>query len=903
MRIELCNKTSESMGIQTSASQRMSSLNNLLEGEKGRVITLEKRLGDLDEAAQREIEECQEEIWATTDTCNSDISVMQIVVAELNEKVSAATLQLTEGREHAARLQAALVIAESSAALRDLEQQESKSEYETSLCGYTKEIEVLKSQLADSEASVSDLSEALKVYEVECNGLSLQLTALVEEKRLIAEAVLRSREEMLLDHTRQLSAMSELIKDSTMAQRDLSVKALALETAESFKTSELNELMLTVQSYKDEILSLEISKSNMENSTEVKCESYLMKIGQKSAQIDELNRKLSSAYIYQQAAGKELSGIVEEIVIAKENMSLKIVELEATVASYAEKVIEREQEVARQAAELSEVSDRAFRGESAVMMMSEEVAALAADLEATRADLKVKAEDSAKSSEDNFLLFDKCLSLKQKVSSLKADLQHITKQADEERLRWSEESAVCREREELQASTADDLLNTMNRLKEEVWGAFKAKLAEKEREIQGLAVQIDDANRLREEAEEKTLETVKSLTVALEKCNTFQDMHISAEEQYQNAQEESRAQHGRDMAKLQTDLSERLRATEIANDDISSILADLRIQKKASDEELENAVREIQLASTEKQTRMVELEALSAQNQELANALQKEIEDFSNSTVEYRQQINVLNIELGSKTEDVARSGAKISELELLLSNLTSQQNVLIEGLRVSTKGCEDISLINEKAMKLEQELSTAQAHASTVQSELFNTKEALAAELDNIAFLEQQIESLRVSARKQSDSDKDLIEILKSDSQAARSRATEQSTEKDVSSREATQILESRVSDLEKNTAELESSLLSSEEKVQSLTAVVESQAVIIAESSKGIAHATAESADKIESLTMALTESQLSVSALTGTLKDSDETLCIVTAQLQMVTDRMTAQGLQLEHAAEKV
>jgi hypothetical protein len=722
LQVELEEKRSEASEMRESTALRISALINLLEGEKDRVTYLEQRLGEFDETAESEMKQRQIELKEHQDiqflkdaASLQDVSSMQMAVVELNEKLSMTSAQLVEGQEIVAKLQAALTTAVSTSELSKLAFLDAERQLQEKLGLSCAEIDIVKGELEENEAQVAVLTVALTGYEEVCTRLSHELSLMTLEKEAIISR-----------HSQELSALVEVMRASDAARALSNERAQALETAKAVSESEYKKLEATVQSHEAEILSLEIMRSNLSNASGAQYSALVAQVRTKTAQIDELTLKLAAATVHQQAQGNELYVVLEEIQAEKTEMALKIDTLEACVASKESALAAAEMRAALSA---EEVASR----EAAIQLITNEITELRAELDDAQKELQLKIEEGQASQDTNSALSDKCSTLKKKVTDMKLELLVIAEQVEAEREKWKEEVSQCRQREEVQATATDNLLNTMNRLKEEVWGAFKTKLAEKEREIQGLALQIEDALNLKEEAEQKTAEALCSLTAAHEKCNTLQDEQMECEERQKMldiASEESRYTRERDLLKLQDDLTERLNEAESENVSIAWALSILKSRKAETDEKLEKALEEL---ATFEESRTDDLLVSAAIRSETEVAVLTV--KLAEAKAEIESTLLDSEDKIGCLTEALEESKRKI---EMITSE--------IEGLRGKLEEAE------AKNSSLESALGAAESKVGLLLSESENKISSLSVALtESRSTIESLSQAVELSERKAS--------------------------------------------------------------------------------------------------------------------------------------------------------
>jgi hypothetical protein len=736
LQVELEEKRSEASEMRESTALRISALINLLEGEKDRVNFLEQRLGEFDETAELGLKQRQIELkeqFIKDAASLQDVSSMQIAVVEPNEKLSTTSAQLVEGQEIVARLHAELSAAVSTSELSKLAFLDAERQLQEKLGLSCAEIDIVKGELEENEAQVAVLTVALTGYEEVCTRLSHELSLMTLEKEAIVSR-----------HSQELSALAEVMRASDTARALSNERAQALETAKALTKSEYKKLEATVQSHEAEILSLEIMRSNLSNSSGAQYSALVAQVRTKTAQIDDLTLKLAAATAHQQAQGNELYVVLEEIQAEKNEMALKIDTLEACVASKESALAAAEMKAAQSA---EEVASR----EAAIQLITHEITELRAELDDAQKELQLKIEERQASKDTNSALSVKCATLKKKVTDMKLELLVIAEQVEAEREKWKEEVSQCRQREEVQATATDNLLNTMNRLKEEVWGAFKTKLAEKEREIQGLTLQIEDAKKLKEEAERKTAEALCSLTAAHEKCNTLQDEQMESEERQRAldiASEESRYSRERDLLKMQDDLTERLSEAESEKVSIAWALSILKSRKAETDEKLERALEELATfeesrtddllvsAAIRSETEVAVLTvALAEAKAEIESALldsEDKIGCLTEALEESKKKIEILSSEiegLRGKLEEVEaknsslESALGVAEIKLELNKSESEDKVssLSVALTESRSTIESLS----QAVEL-SERKASSLHNSLEQSKADNHEKAL---------------------------------------------------------------------------------------------------------------------------------------------------------------------------------
>jgi hypothetical protein len=709
LQVELEEKRSEASEMRNSTALRISALIALLEGEKDKVTYLEQRLGEFDETAELErkqrlieLKEHQDIQGMKDEESLQDMSSMRMAVVELNEKLSMTSAQLIEGQENVAKLQVALSTAVSASELSKLAFLDAEKQLQERLGLSCTEIDIVKGELEENEAKVAVLTVALTSYEDVCARLSHELSLMALEKDAI-----------ISKHTQELSALVEVMRASDTARAVSNERALALESAKAATEAEYKKLESIVQSHEAEILSLEIMRSNLSNSSGAQYSALVAQVRTKTAQIDELTLKLAAATAHQQAQGNELYLVLEEIQLEKTEMALKIDTLEACVAS-------REIALAAAEAKAALSAEEVASRESAIRLITDEITELRAVLDDAQKELQLKIEEGKASEDTNSVLSDKCTSLKKKVTDMKLELLKIAEQVEAERNKWKEEVALCRQREEVQATATDNLLNTMNRLKEEVWGAFKIKLAEKEREIQGLTLQIEDAQKLKDEAELKTEEALCSLTAANEKCNTLQDEQIESEERQKMldaASEESRITRENDLLKMQDELTERLSEAESENVSIAWALSILKSRKAESDEKLERALEEL---SAFEESRTDDLLVSAAIRSET------EVAVLTVALAEARAEIESALLDsddkIGCLTEALEESKKKIqmisSEIEGLRRKLEEAEakNLSLEGALGDAEG-KVASLLSESEDKIASLSIALTESRSTIES------------------------------------------------------------------------------------------------------------------------------------------------------------------------------------------
>jgi hypothetical protein len=732
LQVELEEKRSEASEMRESTALRISALINLLEGEKDRVTYLEQRLGEFDETAESEMKQRQIELKEHQDiqflkdaASLQDVSSMQMAVVELNEKLSMTSAQLVEGQEIVAKLQAALTTAVSTSELSKLAFLDAERQLQEKLGLSCAEIDIVKGELEENEAQVAVLTVALTGYEEVCTRLSHELSLMTLEKEAIISR-----------HSQELSALVEVMRASDAARALSNERAQALETAKAVSESEYKKLEATVQSHEAEILSLEIMRSNLSNASGAQYSALVAQVRTKTAQIDELTLKLAAATAHQQAQGNELYVVLEEIQAEKTEMALKIDTLEACVASKESALAAAEMRAALSA---EEVASR----EAAIQLITNEITELRAELDDAQKELQLKIEEGQASQDTNSALSDKCSTLKKKVTDMKLELLVIAEQV--------EKVSQCRQREEVQATATDNLLNTMNRLKEEVWGAFKTKLAEKEREIQGLALQIEDALNLKEEAEQKTAEALCSLTAAHEKCNTLQDEQMECEERQKMldiASEESRYTRERDLLKLQDDLTERLNEAESENVSIAWALSILKSRKAETDEKLEKALEELATfeesrtddllvsaairSETEVAVLTVKLAEAKAEIESTLLDSEDKIGCLTEALEESKRKIEMITSEIEGLRGKLEEAEAKNSSLESALGAAESKVGLLLSESEdkissLSVALTESRSTIESLSQAVElSERKASSLHNSLEQSKADNHEKAL---------------------------------------------------------------------------------------------------------------------------------------------------------------------------------
>lgn len=680
LQVELEEKRSEASEMRNSTALRISALIDLLEEEKDRVTFLERRLGEFDETAeleakQRQIEfkELQDYQLMKDEASLQDAASMQMAVVELNEKLSMTSAQLDEGKEIVARLQVALSTAVSTSELSKLAFLDAERQLQEKLGLSCAEIDIVKGELEENEAKVAVLTVALTGYEEICTRLSHELSIMTLEK----EAIIGR-------HSQELAALVEVMRASDTARAISNERAQALESAKAVTESEYKKLESIVQSHEAEILALEIMRSNLSNSSGAQYSALVAQVRTKTEQIDELTLKLAAATALQRAQGNELYVVLEEIQAEKTEMALKIDTLEACVVSKQNALAAAEMSAALSA---EEVASR----ESTIQLITNEITELRAELDDAQKELQLKIEEGQASEETNSALSDKCSNLKKKVKDMKLELLKIAEQVEAERQKWKEEVDLCRQREEVQATATDNLLNTMNRLKEEVWGAFKTKLAEKEREIQGLAVQIEDAQKLKEEAELKTEEAQCSLTAAHEKCNTLQEEQSEWEDRQKMldiALEESRCTRESEMLKVQDDLTERLNEAESENVSIAWALSILKSRKAETDEKLEKALEELSVLEESRTDDLLVSAAIRSETEVavLTVALAEAKAEIECALQDSEDKIGCLTVALEESKKKIEMIA---SELEVLRGNLQEAEakNISLEGALGDAEG------------------------------------------------------------------------------------------------------------------------------------------------------------------------------------------------------------------------
>jgi hypothetical protein len=938
LQMMLEDKTSEA----SSTTQRMSSLTALLEGEKCRVIHLEKQFGDLDEAAQREIEECHDSQAAKDDMSSKDLESLHLVIADLNVQVSVAEGRLAESKEQVLKLQEELMSAESSAESSRLIYQDKESQLMERLGVSSEEVISLQVSLTESEGRVAELTTALQSYEGLCKQLSIDLATMCQEKERILALAMQEKVHLILEHSTQLSEMTKVISNADAKQKSLNEKNLSLEGAELNRVMEIKRLQATISSYEAEILSLEISKNNTENYTEFQSLALQEQIQQKALQIEQLQHTLSNANNYQLAQGKELSEVVEEMQAEKDRMA-------SIIKAQCDLIQGKEEAEAVLVSELSASKMKAACAESSIEMIKEEVSELSGALHDTKAELEARTKNERESCTANASLVVMCTALKMKVSDLKLEVQNISDQMAEEKQAWQEESLSHRKREEIQATTADNLLNTMNRLKEEVWGAFKIKLAEKETEIQGLTAQIDSTQRQRAEAEDKALETVKCLTAAHEKYNELQEKLIKSNEEHAAvcaARDEEKASLSSNASALQHDLIERLRVAECENMVNATALKALQEQKAVTDKQLEDTLSDLARLSVDKEDTMNECKSLSEQVTNLSGALSTARGDLLLLTNTSSERVNGLNEELHSSAEGAAQYAQKVASLEASLAEAIESKNMLMDELQaksnelsesnqiLNARNLEFIETFNdrekcalvesERVVSLENQVTRAEEIILIVQRELEIEKECLSAEREKTV--------IQTSEKEVYDC-KEIIEKLISDFHAEECRVNEMEMNSKLieeSSKSNIAALESEVQDLsnallisqsnvtthcsakvifEKDITSLQASLTESEERAANLCTNLEmteselaSLSSVFTESSSQAKELQVEFEKRIGELSCALQESQ---EQHTASIKSKERMTCELqeaAAGLEEATLTMTALTAEMAEAKRR-
>ena len=903
LQMMLEDKTSEA----SSTTQRMSSLTALLEGEKSRVIHLEKQFGDLDEAAQRELEECYDSQAVKDDMFSKDLESLHLVIADLNVQVSVAEGRLAESKEQVLKLQEELMSAESSAESSRLIYQGKESQLMERLGVSSEEVISLQVSLTESEGRVAELTTALQSYEGLCKQLSIDLATMCQEKERILAVAMQEKVHLILEHSTQLSEMTKVISNADAKQKSLNEKNLSLEGAELNRVMEIKRLQSTISSLEAEVLSLEILKNNTENYTEFQSLALQEQIQEKALQIEQLQNTLSSANTYQLAQGNELSKLVEEMQAEKDRMA-------SIIKAQSDLIQGKEEAEAVLVSELSASKLKAASAESSIQMIKEEVSKLSGALHDTEAELEARTKNEGESCAANASLVEMCTALKMKVSDMKLEVQNISDQMAEEKQAWQEESLSHRKREEIQAATADNLLNTMNRLKEEVWGAFKIKLAEKESEIQGLAAQIDSTQRQRAEAEDKALETVKCLTAAHEKYNELQEKLIKSNEEHAAvcvARDEEKASLFSDASALQQDLIERLRVAECENIVNAIALKALQEQKAATDKQLEDTLSDLARLSVDREDTMNEVKSLSEQVTSLSDALSTAKRDLLLLTNTSSERVNGLNEELHSSAEDAAQYAHRVASLEDSLAEAIESKNMLMDELQskstelfesnqiLNARNLEFIETFNdrekftmvetERVVSLENQVTRAEEIILIVQRELEIEKECLSAEREVTTALQLQLQTVIQTSEKEVYDCKEIIEKLISDFHAEECRVNEMEINSKLieeSSKSDIAALDSEVQDLsnalqisqsnvtthcsailvfEKDITLLQASLTESEERASNLSANLEmsenelaSLSSVFTESSSQAKELQVEFERRILELRCALQESQ---------------------------------------------
>ena len=794
LQLKLEDKTTEA----TSTTQRITSLILLLESEKCRVICLEKQFGDLDEAAQREMEESQDSQALKDDVSSKDLHSLHLVIADLNEQVSVAEGRLAEGKEQVMMLQEELISAEYSAESSRMMFQDKKSQLKERLGASSEEVSSLQASLTESEGRVAELTVALETYEGLCKQLSIDLATMGQEKERIMAVAMQEKVHLILEHSTQLSEMTKVISNADAKQKYLNEKNLNLESCEMNREQEIKRLQTALSSYEAEILSLEISKNNTENYTESRSKALQDQIEEKALQIELLHNTLNNVNSYQQAQGKELSEVVEEMQAEKDKLA-------SIIKTQSDLLLGKEGVTAALVNELSASKAKVAGAETSLRLIIEEVTELSGALQNNNEEVEARTKNENENENEmdsciaNASLVDMCTTLKRKVSDMKIEVQNISDQMAEEKQSWQDEALSSRKREELQAETADNLLKTMNRLKEEVWGAFKIKLAEKESEIQGLTAQIDSTQKQRAEAEDKSLETVKSLTAAHEKYNELQEKLIRSNEEHGAvcvARDEEKAVLATAATMLQQSLLEKLRVAESESIANAAVLKALQEQKAITDQQLKDTLSDLARVSIDKADSIIECRTLSEQVKNLADALLKAREDLLLLTNTSSERVGGLSEALNSSAEDAAQYAHKIVLLEaslveaiecknLLTDQLQSKSNELSESHQIlnacNLQLCESFNNIekcslaeNEKVMSLEKQVSRAEEIILIVQRELEVEKEYLSAERETSAALRLHIQSIEQASEEEIKNCKEIIEKLTSEFHAEKCRVLE---------------------------------------------------------------------------------------------------------------------------------
>ena len=905
LQLKLEDKTYEA----TSTTQRMSSLTLLLESEKCRVICLEKQFGDLDEAAQREMEECQDSQAVKDDVTSKDLDSLHLVIADLNEQVSVAEGRLAEGKEQVMMLQEELISAEYSAESSRMMFQDKESQLKERLGASSEEVSSLQASLTESEDRVAELTVALETYEGLCKQLSIDLATMGQEKERIMAVAMQEKVHLILEHSTQLSEMTKVISNADAKQKCLNEKNLNLESCEMNREQEIKRLQTALSSCEAEILSLEISKNNTENYTESRSQALQNQIEEKALQIELLHNTLNSANSYQQAQGKELSEVVEEMQAEKDKLA-------SVIKAQSDLLLGKEDVTAALIDELTASKAKVTGAETSIRLIIQEVTELSGTLQNNNEEVEVrtKNENEMVSCSANASLVEMCTTLKKKVSDMKLEVQNISNQMAEEKQSWQDEALSSRKREEIQAETADNLLKTMNRLKEEVWGAFKIKLAEKESEIQGLTAQIDSTQKQRAEAEDKSLETVKSLTAAHEKYNELQEKLIKSNEEHGAvcvARDEEKAALATVATMLQQSLLEKLRVAESESIANAAVLKALQEQKAITDQQLKDTLSDLARLAIDKADSIIECRTLSEQVKNLADALLKAREDLLLLTNTSSEKVDGLSEALNSSAEDAAQYAHKIVLLEaslveaiecknLLTDQLQSKSNELSESHQIlnacnlqlceSFNNREKCSLAeNEKIMCLEKQVSRAEEIILIVQGELEVEKEYLSAERETSASLRLHIQTIEQASEKEIKNCEEIIEKLTSEFHAEKCRVLEidiNTKSNEESSKSGKAALELEVQNLtcalqisqstisthcsailifEKDITSLQASLLKSEDKSLNLSNNIEkseselaSLSVVYTESVSHAKELQLEFDKKIEELNLELKECQ---------------------------------------------
>ena len=257
LQVELDDRDLARSRSNTASQHQASALSSLLDLERSRIMELELQLGNLDEAAQVELDECSEAQARRDVESVAKISALQITLLDLGEQNSITAAQLVDKNNFVTQLREILdrTQAASQATEKALEQKESQH--------------ILLA--ASSHQEISQLQVALVEWEERARILCETLESSQKKSSQLADDLNLKTQEMHA-HTTEVMLRDQIIEEENQEREQAHAAniALQLKIIESLKadvvannriTADL-ELTITGNEGEIKLLSVEIRNSN-----------------------------------------------------------------------------------------------------------------------------------------------------------------------------------------------------------------------------------------------------------------------------------------------------------------------------------------------------------------------------------------------------------------------------------------------------------------------------------------------------------------------------------------------------------------------------------------------------------------------------------------------------------------